>query len=120
MSRVIHFEIPLDDPDRAVGFYRDVFGWHIDKWEGPQDYWLVGTGEDQPGIDGALMRRGGAFQSTVNTIGVASRDDAVRKIQAAGGKILDQMTVPGIGYMAYALDTEGNMFGVMQSDPNAH
>jgi uncharacterized protein len=119
MSRVIHFEFPVDDAERAISFYRDVFGWQINKWEGPEDYWLVMTGSGQPGIDGAFMRRGEGFQHTVNTIGVESRDDAVAKIEAAGGKILMKMTVPGVGYMAYALDTEGNSFGIMQSDTSA-
>lgn len=120
MPRVIHFELPIDDSERAVNFYRGVFGWQINKWEGPEDYWLVGTGEGQPGIDGALMRRSGAFQHTVNTIGVESRDETVAKIEASGGKILDKMAVPGVGYLAYAVDTEGNMFSIMQSDPSAH
>ena len=43
MLRVIHFEIPVDDPERAVNFYKKVFEWKIDKWEGPEDYWLVNT-----------------------------------------------------------------------------
>ena len=58
MSRVVHFEIPADDPERAINFYEKVFGWRFEKWEGPIEYWLVKTGpEDQPGIDGGLTRR---------------------------------------------------------------
>jgi len=57
MPRVIHFEIPADDPARAVKFYEAVFGWKIEKWNGPMDYWLAMTGEqEQPGIDGAITR----------------------------------------------------------------
>jgi len=37
-SRVIHFEIPADDPQRAVDFYTRVFDWKFQKWAGPQDY----------------------------------------------------------------------------------
>ena len=58
MSRVNHFEINADDPERAAKFYANVCGWKIDKWKGPIEYWLVTTGEsDEPGIDGAIMRR---------------------------------------------------------------
>jgi catechol 2,3-dioxygenase-like lactoylglutathione lyase family enzyme len=58
MPRVVHFEISVDDPERAIRFYSDVFGWKIEKWEGPMDYWLITTGpENEPGIDGALIRR---------------------------------------------------------------
>lgn len=44
MARIVHFEIPADDPERAIKFYEDVFGWEVQKWEGPFDYWLVTTG----------------------------------------------------------------------------
>ena len=55
MSRVIHFEISADDPDRAVIFYGNVFSWKIEKWD-PFEYWTVTTGkDDEPGINGAVM-----------------------------------------------------------------
>jgi len=54
MTRVVHFEIHADDPERAAAFYRSVFGWEIRKWDGPFDYWLVMTGpREEMGIDGA-------------------------------------------------------------------
>ena len=83
MPRVIHFEIPTDDPERAAKFYRNVFGWEIQKWDGPVEYWLVTTGdEDQPGINGGLMRRpAGERASAVNTIDVTSVDDFVVRIE---------------------------------------
>ena len=57
VSRVIHFEVSVDNPERAKKFYENVFGWNINKW-GPEDYWLVMTGEKtEPGIDGALKKR---------------------------------------------------------------
>ena len=59
MSKVIHFEIPADDPERAVTFYKNVFDWEIQKWEGPMDYWLATAGpDDELGINGAIMPRG--------------------------------------------------------------
>ena len=120
MPRVIHFELGADDPERAVKFYSDVFGWQIQKWDGPQDYWLITTGAvGTPGIDGAIMRREPGM-STINTIGVDSVDDAVAKITARGGTVAaPKMAIPGVGYFAYCQDTEGNMFGVMQNDPSA-
>src|SRR5882762_7349395 len=57
MSRVIHFEIPASDPERASAFYKKVFGWKIEKWPGPMEYWMVTTGaEGAPGINGGLMK----------------------------------------------------------------
>lgn len=121
MSRVVHFELAADDPERASQFYSAVLGWKIDKWDGPQDYWLATTGEaGLPGIDGAIMRRAPQMPSVVNTVDVASVDDAVAKVTANGGQVVEpKMAIPGVGYLAYCLDTEGNAFGLMQSDPNA-
>lgn len=116
MPRVAHFDIVADDPERAVAFYRDVFGWQIHKWEGPMEYWPITTGpKEEPGIDGGLGRRG-----TENTIGVDSVDDFVKKVVANGGKVIQPKgPIPGIGWFASCEDTEGNHFGLMQSDPSA-
>ena len=121
MPRVIHFEINVDHPERATKFYADSFGWKFQKWGGPSEYWLVNTGDDsQPGINGGLMKRPHPGASTVNTIGVASVDEAVATVTKNGGKVVMPKTViPTIGWFAYCTDTEGNTFGVMQSDPNA-
>lgn len=121
MPRVIHFEIPVDNPDRAVKFYSSVFGWKMDKWEGPQDYWLITTGEEtEAGINGAITKREGLVTSVTNTIDVPALDEFVKKVVARGGKtMMPKTSVPGVGYMAYCRDTEGNLFGLMQADPSA-
>ena len=121
MPRVIHFEIAADDPERAVAFYRKVFGWKIEKWQGPIEYWLITTGpQEEPGIDGGLARRTDPSTGTENTIGVDSVDAYVAKIQALGGKVVrPKAAVPGVGWTAYCEDSEGNKFGLMQDDPNA-
>jgi uncharacterized protein len=119
MPRVIHFEIPADNPDRACTFYNAVFGWTIHAWGGPMDYRLCQTGQGEPGIDGAIMPRG-EMPGVVNTVGVKSVDVTAVEIQKAGGKVLTaKAAIPGVGYFAYCQDTEGNPFGIMQSDPTA-
>ena len=61
-----------------------------------------------------------SFKTTVNTIDVTSVDESLGKILAAGGKIvMPKGPIPGIGYVAYVADTEGNVFGVFQSDMSA-
>ncbi|MBA3322564.1 MAG: VOC family protein [Pyrinomonadaceae bacterium] len=124
MPRVVHFEISCDEPERAAQFYADVFGWKINKWDGPEEYWMAHSGGDdttaQPGIDGGLMRRTEMFPSTVNTIDVPSVDDFIAAITAHGGTILmPKFALPGIGYLAYFKDTEGNTLGIMQADSSA-
>jgi uncharacterized protein len=126
MPRVVHFEIHADDPIRAEKFYKELFGWEFTKWEGPMEYWLVKTGPDgQPGINGGLIKRKGVIDGTaviayVCTVDVASVDASAQKIAVLGGTVVvPKMPVPGIGWLAYAKDTEGNIFGFMQRDPKA-
>jgi predicted enzyme related to lactoylglutathione lyase len=119
MLRVVHFELAADDPERAVKFYSDIFGWKIEKWAGPVDYWLITTGKDEPGIDGALGRRGEIMEGA-NTINVPSVDEYISKIEASGGKVVaPKNTVPGVGYVAYCQDTEGATFGIIEEDTSA-
>jgi predicted enzyme related to lactoylglutathione lyase len=121
MSRVIHFEIPAADPERAIKFYGKAFGWKFDKWAGPMEYWMVNTGKDgTPGINGGMLRKPGPAAVTTNTIDVESVDRSVDAVVKAGGKLtMPKSPIPGVGYFAYCEDTEGNIFGVMQPDPNA-
>jgi predicted enzyme related to lactoylglutathione lyase len=121
MSRVIHFEIPAAEPERAAAFYKQVFGWSIEKWPGPMEYWMVTTGADgAPGINGGLLKKQAPTTATTNTIAVDSVEKAIDAVQSAGGKLVIPKTpIPTIGYFAYLEDTEGNLFGVMQSDANA-
>ena len=120
MSRVVHFEIPAENAARAAEFYRATFGWKINKWEGPIDYWLAETGtEGEPVIDGAIYTRDEGDQIR-NVIDVESVDEAVKSIESAGGVIISpKMAVPGIGYTAYFQDTEGNILGVIENDESA-
>ena len=126
MSRVVHFEIHAADPERAVNFYQTLFGWTFQKWEGPMDYWLIITGpDDQRGINGGLVRRQGeidgqAVIAYVCTVDVENVDASVQSAIDNGGQVaLPKMPIPGMGWLAYCKDTEGNIFGVMQNDPNA-
>jgi hypothetical protein len=122
MPRIVHFEISVDDPQRAINFYSKVFGWKFDSWEGgEQQYWMVTTGEkDKPGIDGGMMRRTEMFPPTTNVIDVPSVDDFSAKITKGGGtQVLPKSPIPGVGWVAYFKDTEGNIFGVYQNDPSA-
>ena len=126
MPRVIHFEIVADNPERAMKFYKEVFGWEFNKWDGPQDYWLVKTGEgSQPGINGGLTPKtnegsGNTGGRITNSIDVPSIDEFSNKISMEGGKVLSpKMPIPGVGYLAICEDTEGISFGIIQYDRNA-
>jgi predicted enzyme related to lactoylglutathione lyase len=127
MPRVIHFEIHAEQPERAVKFYQDVFAWEFTKWDGPMPYWLIKTGPDnQPGINGGLLQRRGAIDGEaviayVCTVNTPSVDDYLAKALHNGGTLaVPKMPIPGVGWLAYCKDTEGNIFGLMQPDPQAH
>ena len=122
MPRVTHFEIYTDDPEAVRPFYQDVFEWKFDEFDGPIDYWLVTTGSDkEPGINGGLTRpREGQSPGTLNTIAVGSLEQTVRKIEQRGGKIcVPKMAIPKIGWLAYAEDPAGNVFGIIEPDTEA-
>jgi len=120
MAKVIHFEIPSQDPERLAEFYRRLFGWEIKSWGGPVEYWLVNAGpESEQGIHGAIARRD-PREGTRNTVSVASADETMEKVAGIGGKVLSpKMAVPGVGWTAICRDPEGNVFGIMQVDPAA-
>ena len=127
MSRVVHFEIHVDNPARAAQFYTSVFGWNIQKW-GDLDYWLITTGTpDQVGINGGMFPRQGAAPSEPNpisafvcSIDVDAIDDAMNRVMGAGGTVVvPKRALVGVGWSAYCKDTEGNIFGLSQTDPQA-
>ncbi len=127
MPRPIHFEIHAENPARAQAFYEGLFGWTFSQWAG-QPYWLIKTGEPgQPGIDGGMVPRRGAAPVTgqpvsayVCTVDVPNLDAAVAKATGSGGSVaLPRMAIPGVGWLAYVTDTEGNLVGMMQNDPGA-
>jgi len=121
MSRIVHFEVPADNPERAQKFYSQALGWEFTSFGGPMQYWLVKTGATgTPGIDGGLLKREQAGQGPMVIAGVASIDKSIEQVKKAGGtQVVEKMAIPGVGYAAYFLDTEGNCFGIFQDDTNA-
>lgn len=121
MPRPVHFEIHANDPDRAIAFYREIFGWTFTKWDGPWSYWLIDTGAGM-GINGGLISRQGpqpvegqAVNAFVITVDVPSCDRAIVRAEELGGSLaLEKMEIPGMGWLAYVKDPEGNILGVME------
>ncbi len=121
----VHFEIPADDPDKMMAFYRDAFGWQFQRTPMPGmpggEYILVQTAEQgKPGMNGGMYKRTGPQDKPMNYIGVASIDNTIAKVTARGGTVLQpKMAVPGIGWAAVIADPEGNVQGIFQDAPNA-
>jgi predicted enzyme related to lactoylglutathione lyase len=120
MAKIVHFEIPVDDAERASAFYREALGWEVSGF-GTQPYWLVTAGhDDEPGANGALIGRGEVHRSPVLIVGVDQIDEAVQKVVRAGGHLVqDELAIPGVGWSAYFRDTEGNTIGLFQPDSGA-
>jgi predicted enzyme related to lactoylglutathione lyase len=122
MSSVVHFEIPVEDVERASKFYNMLFGWKPEKVPGPAEYWFVHTKktENESGIDGGISRRKNPAEHIVDYIEVDSIDDCLKKVEQLGGKVVEQKAaVPRMGWYAICLDTEENTFGIWQTDSNA-
>ncbi len=121
MNRVTHFEISAEKPEEVISFYEKAFNWRFEKWGGPMEYWMIMTGDEKkPGIDGGLKMRDEMGTNTVNTIDVVDIDESIENVTKNGGKItVPKMAIPGVGWIAYFTDPQGNVFGIMQSDRTA-
>jgi predicted enzyme related to lactoylglutathione lyase len=114
---VVHFEIPIDDSERAVQFYERAFGWRLDQF-GPVEYWTTTAGEGEC-IGGALTMRNDEVPALMFYIQVDDIDAALAQIEAAGGaRLTDRMPIPGVGWSAHFRDSEGNRVGLFQADPS--
>jgi predicted enzyme related to lactoylglutathione lyase len=126
MDKVVHFEIPVDDLDRAKGFYSSVFGWNLQAV--PMENGEYTTATTTPiddtmmptepgGINGGLMNRSDHTPSPVITIGVDDAERSLKEVEAAGGAIVTPRTpIPGMGAFAYFRDPEGNVMGMWENE----
>ena len=123
MDRVVHFEIPADNVERAKKFYSDNFGWKLNQM-GPEvgNYVLAQTGptdaqgmpQDKAFINGGLMKRE-SVKAPVVVIAVDDADAAVKKVEQTGGHLVGEiLDIPNVGRYAYVEDTEGNVIGVIK------
>jgi predicted enzyme related to lactoylglutathione lyase len=118
-NRVVHFEIPANEPEALTKFYRDLFGWTFQKAPIPGvEYWLCDTGSDGPGINGAVMQRQNPQQPWMNYVDVVSIDAAIDKATKLGAQVaLPKMPVPGVGAVAAIIDPQGNICGLWEKAP---
>ena len=121
-GRVVHFEVPFDDADRALSFYRDVFGWEIQGI--PElNYHIVSTGPSgdqgptEPGyIGGGMMERQDQVRTPVIVLDVDDIDATLATVgEHGGGTVIAKMPVGDMGFAAYFTDSEGNLLGLWQS-----
>ncbi len=122
MPTIVHFEIPVDDMERAKKFYGSLFGWRIDKFSGQMEYWIISTCDEngKDAVKGGMVKREFPEHSVTNYIDVPSVDEYVIKIKNLGGEVIMPKTaVAGMGYFAVCLDTEKNSFGIWETDTSA-
>ena len=121
-NRVVHFEIPFDDGDRARGFYQRAFGWQLMPIP-DMGYTIVQTGPTtdegptEPGyIGGGMMQRGEPFTGPNIVIDVANIEDALKAVADSGGTVVQERQAVGdMGFAAYFKDTEGNLVGLWET-----
>jgi predicted enzyme related to lactoylglutathione lyase len=122
MDKVVHFEIPFENKQRAMKFYSETFGWQLTDM--PQmNYVMAGTVEvddkhmpkESGAINGGLFERPKEAPNPTVYVGVESVDMSVKKVEAAGGKVVTAKTpLPGMGAFARVADTEGNVIGLFE------
>lgn len=130
MGRVVHFEIHVDNMERAQKFYGEVFGWTFEDWSqfaGMPYFGTISGKEGERGIEGGMMLRHGdspkpgqSVNSFISTLGVEDYDATEAKILELGGVVaLPKYALPGMAWQGYYIDTEGNIFGIHQPDEKA-
>ncbi len=122
MPTIVHFDIASEDPQRAKKFYQSLFDWKMASPPGMEGYYLVGTKdlEGKDSVGGGLGKRMDPSQKITCYFGVDSLEAYTAKIRELGGTVVvPKISVPGWGYMANCIDTEGNAFGLWQDDKNA-
>ncbi len=120
MSKIVHFEIPADNPQALLEFYGNAFGWQFQQF-GDDGYWLTAAGpDDEPGIGGAIMQKNGPDHPVTNVINVASVDEACRAVESHGGTVVvPKFEIGGMGYVAYFKDPAGTIMGLWELIPQS-
>jgi hypothetical protein len=121
MPTIVHFDVPAEDIERGKKFYSALFGWKFESYPAMEYNLITTTGLDgSPGVGGGLGKRMAPEQRMMNYFGVASIDAAMKQVKELGGKLISpKMAVPGMGYLANCVDTEGNAFGLWEENPGA-
>jgi predicted enzyme related to lactoylglutathione lyase len=116
-GKIVHFEVPVSDADRASGFWSSLFGWNIGSsvMEG-FDYRMFQTGEDQ---GGAIMPSDKAGSGLVVYFDTDDVDASIAKVRELGGTADDKQPVPTHGWFAACRDLDGNSFSLWQGDESA-
>lgn len=126
MDPIVHFEIPVDNVEKARSFYGEIFGWKLQDWPMPDGSVYVGvhtTPIDEstrqplkPGaINGGIMQRTSIAKAPIVAVNVASIDDKIALITKAGGKVLmPKVDMMGMGFYAYICDPAGNVIGLWE------
>ncbi len=117
MPSIEHFEIPVDDMERAKRFYRELFGWTYEQWPDFEYVMVRATKNDgTPGLGGGMMKRQHPQQGITNYVVVPSVDEYLAKAETLGGKVrVPRQEIPGAGVFAVLQDSEGNVFALWQS-----
>ncbi len=89
MHTFCHIELITSDPDKAVEFYRNMFGWKVDPMG--ENYWMITLNGDPEGISGGLIRVDKVLDSGAqNYVFVDDVAEALKKASSLGAKVIDE------------------------------
>ena len=115
-GQMVHLEIPAGDPAKAREFWGSLFGWKFEQFPGPTEYHMTRFSET---TGGAIYGADGDKRGTRVYFDVDDINAGSARVRELGGEAGDAMAVPSMGWFAICKDTEGNYFGLWQTDPNA-
>ena len=111
-GKLVWFEMPAQDADRAEQFYSQLFGWPFQRADmGGFDYRMF---DGEPG--GAVYPSQGGESGPVVYFDTEDIDADVARVRELGGQAEDKQPIPGVGWFARCTDPEGNAFSLYRSD----
>ena len=121
-----YFDLTVHDVGQAKEFFEEIFGWRFERFPMPYEYYRIQAGPaDEPGIDGGIgavkdAPIAGEMPVTQLTVPVADLDEAIAKVLACGGRVIEpRMPIPCVGWYATCAEPGGLRFGMIQDDPAA-
>ena len=115
-GKIVHFEIPADDTAQGQAFWGSLFGWTFESYPGPSEYHMTRISDE---LGGAVTNMEPGKRGLRVYFDVDDINAGVAKVNELGGKAGEPMPVPTMGWFSTCTDTQGNEFGLWQTDPSA-
>jgi uncharacterized protein len=112
-QRIGHFEVGAAEFDRQIDFYRELFGWQVQKVA--DGYAMVDTRAGS-GLNGGIGRSSDGTPWVSFYVGASDLKATLQRAESLGGATeLDVTVIPDLVTFAMFRDPDGNLVGLVES-----